>query len=422
MPLSLVCCSSSPAARPPHISAASSPPSPAHMSDVSFHPRGGKPVVDHAVIIGGGLGGLAAALHLRKVGIDAQVYEKSSTVSGGEGTLISLFPNGCKALNEASPEVLQKMRSVGILNSPSSLLFPDGKKFGEWSLSTQMEEKYGQPLISIMWKDALKILSEALPEDCKHFGYECIDVTQEDYGAVAHFKKEDETVSIKAPLVIGADGIRSAVRAACFGNIPPRDNGRTMWRAVIDMDCCSNEGLEIGSYASSFNGRTVFIVNGVQGKLYWAFSVDDDYCEGSTKIRSKTPEEAKERLLGYYEGFSLATAIIQATEPELILERRVLDLPVLSTWFQGSTVLLGDSVHAVTPSLGQGANIAFEDGMQLAKLLTSCADLRSAFEEYQAKQIPRARKVSKQSQDKEGKREDDFYDWLYNPEMSCVNV
>ncbi|MCO5548368.1 hypothetical protein L7F22_001825 [Adiantum nelumboides] len=177
------------------------------------------------------------------------------------------------------------------------------------------------------------------------------------------------------------------------------------------------KGLKTGSYASLFNGRTVFIINGVQGKLYWAFSVEDDYVEGSTKIRSKSPEEMKQRLLSYYEGFSLAISIIQVTEPELILERRVLDLPVLSTWFQGNTVLLGDAVHAVTPSLGQGANLAFEDGMQLAKLLVSSADLRSALEEYQAMQMPRARQISKQSQTRDGKTEDAFYDWLYSPKM-----
>ncbi|MCO5592303.1 hypothetical protein L7F22_046303 [Adiantum nelumboides] len=345
------------------------------------------------------------------------VYEKSSVLSGGEGTLISLFPNGCKALNEASPDVVQKMRALGILNNPASIIYPDGTKRGEWSLSTQMEEKYGQPLIAILWKNALKILGEALPEECKHFGYECFSITQEEDGAVAHLKKGNETISVKAPLVIGADGIRSTVRTALFGNIPPRDNGRTMWRAVIDMDLCSSKGLKTGSYASLFNGRTVFIINGVQGKLYWAFSVEDDYVEGSTKIRSKSPEEMKQRLLSYYEGFSLAISIIQVTEPELILERRVLDLPVLSTWFQGNTVLLGDAVHAVTPSLGQGANLAFEDGMQLAKLLVSSADLRSALEEYQAMQMPRARQISKQSQTRDGKTEDAFYDWLYSPKM-----
>lgn len=393
------------------------PSSSAVMPDTSSKGHHGKPLVDRAVIVGGGLGGLAAALQLRKIGIDAQVYEKNPTISGGEGTLISLFPNGCKALNEANPEVVQKMRSAGIINKPSNTVFPDGRKIGEWSLSTQMEERFGQPLISLLWKDALRILSEALPEDCKHTGYECFDVTQEEDGAVVHFKKQNETLSIKAPLVIGADGIRSAVRAALFGNIPPRDNGRTMWRALIDSNRCSHEALKTGALASLFDGRTIFIVNGVQGKLYWALSVEDDFCEGSTKIRSKTPEEAKERLLGYFEGSSLATSVIQATEAELILERRVLDLPVLSTWSKGSAVLLGDAVHAVTPALGQGANLAFEDGIQLANLLMSCADLRSAFDLYEQMQMPRARGVSKSSQAKGGQRTDDFYEWLYNPEM-----
>jgi len=78
-----------------------------------------KPVVDKAVIVGGGLGGLAATIQLRKVGIDAQVYERSTRLSGGEGTIISVCPNGSRALCKADPEILAKVevfkqRDIGV--------------------------------------------------------------------------------------------------------------------------------------------------------------------------------------------------------------------------------------------------------------------------------------------------------------------
>ena len=70
------------------------------------------------------------------------------------------------------------MRRAGTLNMPSNIVYPDGTKIGEWELSTQMEEKYGQPLIAILWKDALRILSETLPNSCQHTGYDCIGITE----------------------------------------------------------------------------------------------------------------------------------------------------------------------------------------------------------------------------------------------------
>lgn len=371
------------------------------------------PLVDKAVIVGGGLGGLAAAIQLRKIGVDAHVYDKYQRLSGGEGTLISVCPNGCKVLHHANPIILDKMKEAGKTDMPSCAINPQGERISEWNLSSHMEELYGQPLIAIFWQDALRILSDSLPEDCKHTGYECVNISQGEEGAIVHFRKGDETVTIEAPLVIAADGVHSTIRRVLFGGITPRDNGRTMWRAIIDGKLCSHKALTMGSFATLQNGRTVFLVNGVQGKLYWAFSVTDEVTQGEARNRSRDQKEAKERLLKYYEGWDVATDIIQATNPELILERRVIDVPVLPKWSCGHVVLLGDAAHAVTPSFGQGANLAFEDGLELAKQLVTSSDLRSAFEAYEKARIPRASIISEKSQSMGVRQTDEFYNWLY---------
>lgn len=373
-----------------------------------------KLLVDKVVIVGGGLGGLSAAIQLRNVGIDAQVYERGGRLTGGEGTLISLFPNGCKCLNQGDPNVVQKIREAGRLDAPAMMINPfTGDLLGSWELSERMEKTYGQPVVSVLWRHALGILSDALPDECKHFGHECQDVTQDDEGATVHFKKDDKTVLVKAPLVIGADGIRSVIRSKTFGDMTPRDNGRTMWRAVIDAKLCNHPALRVGTTTAAQNGRTIFVVNGVGDKLYWAYSLTDEATDGRAQVRSKTLEEAKQRLRQEFQGWDLALHILEATDPELILERRVLDLPVLTKWTFGRVAVLGDAAHAVTPALGQGANLAFEDGLELAIQLSSASDLSSALKAYEHRRIPRAQIVSAKTQATGAAHPQSFYDWLY---------
>ncbi|KAH8974210.1 hypothetical protein BDL97_01G090000 [Sphagnum fallax] len=356
-----------------------------------------KPVVDKAVIVGGGLGGLAATIQLRKVGIDAQVYERSTRLSGGEGTIISVCPNGSRALCKADPEILAKIREAGVVGMPAQVVNPkSGEQLTSLEMIEHMEETYGQPVISILWKNALNILSEALDDDCKHMGYECLDVLQDEEGATVQFKTGDDYISVKV-----------------FDPTPPRDHGRTIWRAVIDEHLCSDLGLKVGSMLAVGNGRAMFVTNGVHGKLYWAFSVTDESTDGRIKVRSKDSAESKARLRQELKGWDVALNILEATDAELILERRVLDLPVLPEWTCGRFALLGDAAHAVMPWMGQGANLAFEDGFELALQLSSASNLRCALEAYEKHQIPRAQLVSEYSQSMGAPVPQSFYDFLY---------
>ncbi|CAK9871052.1 unnamed protein product [Sphagnum jensenii] len=383
------------------------------------------PFVDRALIVGGGLGGLAAAIQLRNFGIDAQVYEQNLKLSGGQGTLITVFPNGCQALYKADPEIVTKLREAGIVDAHAWVVNPkSGEQVSSWELMERMEKTYGQPAVAVLWEDLQKILSDALPDDCKHMGYKCLDVSQDEEGAIVQFQKVDVTLWEQAPLVIGADGIHSVVRSKLFGSIPPRDNGRTIWRALIDEDLCSDLGLNVGSMTAVGNGRTMFIVNGAGGKVYWAGSLTDVSTDGRTKVRSKDPAEVKARLRQEYEGWDLALKILEVTDGELILERRVLDLPVLEEWACGRVVLLGDAAHAVTPALGQGANLAFEDGLELALQLSSASNLGSALEAYEKRRIPRVQLISERTRATGISTPPSFYDWLYTaiPSSSLEQV
>jgi salicylate hydroxylase len=158
----------------------------------------------------------------------------------------------------------------------------------------------------------------------------------------------------------------------------------------------------------------MFVINGVNGKLYWAYSLTDAASEGRAQVRSKNLEEAKARVRQEFQGMDMALQILEATDPELILERRVLDMPVLTSWTKGRIVILGDAAHAVTPALGQGANLAFEDGLELALQLSSAPTLSCALEAYEQCRIPRAQIVSARTEAKGAAHPQSFYDWLYN--------
>lgn len=83
-----------------------------------------------------------------------------------------------------------QMREVGLANAPALIVnASSGEELGSWELSQRMEKTYGQPVVAILWRDALRILSDALPDECKHFGYECVDISQVCFGIArpAHF-------------------------------------------------------------------------------------------------------------------------------------------------------------------------------------------------------------------------------------------
>eukprot|EP00850_Spirogloea_muscicola_P025422 SM003043S11861 [mRNA] locus=s3043:167:1590:+ [translate_table: standard] len=198
--------------------------------------NGGAPLVDRVAVVGGGLGGLAATLALRKRGIDAHVYERNASISGGEGTLISLFANGLWALQDAYPDLIPQLKAAGNVDPECLTVSPDDKIVAGWGAGTTMSTTYGLPMLAIRWRAVLDALAAALPPACIHTGHELLRITQDDAKVVATFKTAEGEVVIETPLLLGADGIRSAVRASVLGTMPPRDNGRTIWRAIIDFD------------------------------------------------------------------------------------------------------------------------------------------------------------------------------------------
>ncbi|GJP64368.1 hypothetical protein CLOP_g21371 [Closterium sp. NIES-67] len=393
----------------------------------------GGPAVSEAVVVGGGLAGLALAIGLRSIGIDAQVYEARSEVGGGEGTIISLFPNGLRALNRIDPAIVPQaceLIPLGVSDPTSLLLSPSGDVIAPWGYSATMTARYGLPMLSIRWRDVLDVLLGMLPNDAVHTGHRLEEITQKEAagegsngegndseGTVeCYFRTvscgNEHLVRVETPLLLGADGIHSQVRKHLLGReegrngsnevawegVGPRDNGRTIWRAIIDSTLASHPLLKPRHiFALVGPGRTATISDAAAGRLYWAFTLVDSADPTVSSSRSSGGEEAREKILRAFEGWDAVTHLAQVTPPELILERRVLDLPPLPFWVKGRAALLGDAAHAVTPALGQGANLAFEDAAQLVECLRAHSGLSDALLAFQSIRMPRVQAVASQN-------------------------
>ncbi|CAI5524211.1 unnamed protein product [Closterium sp. Naga37s-1] len=279
-----------------------------------------------------------------------------------------------------------------------------------------------------------------LPNDAVHTGHRLVEFTQgeEEEGSSAVkcvFKKvsggEERFLEVETPLLLGADGIHSEARkhllsGAAGEGVSARDNGRTIGRAIIDSSLCLHPvRAPLPASCTCPSARTLYVpllphpvntILGVNrtataadcgaGKLFWACTLIDSADPTVSSVRSKGGEEVREKILRAFEGWDVVQQVVKATPPDLILERRVLDLPPLPFWVKGRTALLGgtvvlggmpllggmallegtvllggtapleDAAHAVTPGLGQGANLAFEDAAQLVECLRGKTHVR----------------------------------------------
>ena len=372
-----------------------------------------------AAIVGGGLGGLAACNALRKIGIDAQIYERAKQLSPQAGTGLTLWPNGLAALTAIDKGVLPLIVDGGTSTDSIEVTSADGqtKLPNPTGDPRRFPQTYGNPMINVRWSRLQRALAARLPEDCIHL--DCSLSTLEasgDGGVLAHFDREaSPPLSVEADLVIGADGINSALRKQLVDDGPPRDAGRTIWRSIIPFDDDLHDVLSPGGCSMSAGaGKVGFLTDIGQGELYWsAFATDEAVAEGALQ-RDDFPDVKSYLLAQFSEVYKLRPCL-ERTPTEAILERRVADRAPLVDgdgkasipWARGDAdglpvTLLGDAFHAMIPSLGQGANSSFEGAYRLAAALQgveTAEGIAAALREYEVAQMERVHWIVERSRE-----------------------
>jgi salicylate hydroxylase len=355
-------------------------------------------------VVGAGLGGLAAAIALRRQGFEVQIYEQAPELAEF-GAGITISPNSVKVFRAL--DLGDKLHRIGTQ--------PNGLTWRDWGSDAihnvlpylDFETRYGATFYVVHRSDLHRLLSEALPQEIIHLGKRCTGVSSQNGTVGLTFA---DGTSAEADLVVGCDGIRSAVRASVFGGDGPRYAGTMCWRALAPTDALPKDFHN--QHINQWAGDEGFIISYYirQGKFINFVCVRPQ--PGWTEQSWSVPSSVEEMLAAFPRaGESLRRMLSEATSCSKWGQFSGEHAP---RWTKGRIALLGDSAHAMLATFGQGANMAFEDAYVLSRWLHAKADdPEAALASYEVVRKPRATKVQQLSRTELGfKKQQSSWDRL----------
>jgi salicylate hydroxylase len=339
------------------------------------------PRAPRIAIVGGGIGGLSAALALEQRGAEVIVYEQSP-VHSEIGAGLNLTPNAVKAFRALGIE--DKIEDIG---SGSEFLIIRSWKSGRLISRVRrgdFRKKFGAPNLTVHRADLLEVLRGALKTTEIRLGTRCVAVETENGSAAARFA---DGSAIEADIVVGADGIHSVVRNSLFGADAPRFTGCICWRGMAPADAVPHDiNTGDGTMWMGPHGHVVhYRVH--RGKLVNIVAhLDSD----AWTEESWTRECDVTEVMAAYAGWHPALTELYPCSARWY-KWALYDRDPLQRWSKGRATLLGDSAHAMLPYLGQGAAMAIEDGCVLAAMIARHpGDLDVALAIYERLRSPRA--------------------------------
>jgi salicylate hydroxylase len=336
-------------------------------------------------IVGGGIGGLTAAVAMHQRDIEAEVYEQSAQI-GEIGAGVTLSPNAIKAFRALGLE--QPISAAGF-ESDHQLVraWDSGNIISRVFRKGVYQKQFDAPYLSIHRADLVDVLRGQLPDQVFHLGARCTGVETSGAGARARFADNSE---IEADIIVGADGIHSAVRRSLFGEEAPRFTGSVCWRGLVPFDAFPPGliGTDLTLYMGPRSHVIHFMVRG--GKLVnFVAHVETD----AWTQESWTQECDRSEVMTTFEGWH-APLLQLLGSSERYYKWALYDRDPLDRWTKGRATLLGDAAHAMLPHIGQGACMAIEDGYALAAMIAQMPDdLGAALQHYERLRLPRTRRA-----------------------------
>ncbi|AGH42925.1 FAD-dependent monooxygenase [Paraglaciecola psychrophila] len=338
------------------------------------------------VIAGAGIGGLCAALALAKHGFDVAIYEQSSHL-GEVGAGLQLSPNAIHVLQALG--IADKVKAKAF--RPKSAVmrhYQTGKTYFTVPLADTATQKYGADYLHVHRADLHRTLLDACQsmEVSIHLG-QAVESYQHDFQNLTIHLANGE--SLKAGVLIGADGIKSKVQACMLGQTSAEFTGQVAWRGVVEVKKLPYELIKPnanlwvgpGKHFVSYYLRGGDLVNfvAVQERTDWQ------------KESWNEPGDINELRQTFDGWHPEVTKLLAATESCFLWA--LFDRQPLNQWTDSNVALLGDACHPMLPFLAQGAAMAIEDSYALAHCLASDTDTHTALQTYQNIRLPRSRDI-----------------------------
>jgi 2-polyprenyl-6-methoxyphenol hydroxylase-like FAD-dependent oxidoreductase len=341
-----------------------------------------------AIVAGAGIGGLSSAIALRRAGFEVVVLERSPGL-GVVGAGLLLAANAQKALGRLG--LAQQVASLGTPASAFEIRSWRGRAL-TGNPAGELEKKVGTPSVAVHRADLQGLLIREAGEGTLRLGAEVEDFRQDEGGVTVSLSGGGEE---RADLLVGADGLRSRVRASLLGPSRPRYAGYTAWRAVVEPE---EELLPWGTGFESWGRGARFGCAHIGGgRIYWFATANAP--EGKRDGSPGSPGGPKATLLRRFGTWhSPIGHLIEATDEDAILRTDIYDRePLGERWGRGKVTLLGDAAHPMTPDLGQGAAQAAEDAVVLARCLQESGPTADALRRYERLRSARAAMVVRRS-------------------------
>jgi len=313
-------------------------------------------------IIGAGIGGLTLGNILQQQNRDFTVYESAPEIKPvGSGIMMAI--NAMQVFDKLG--LKEKIEKAGNKIHGISITDENLKLISKTNV-LELEKKYKSCNVAIHRADLQRILAENIGFENINLNHSLKTITKEEH-YILSFENGNQ---IESEIVFGADGIKSKVRDQLIETGKMRDAGQLCWRGMVDLDL--PEAFHHEAFEAWGKGKRFGFVKMSQKKWYWY------------AVINKGKYDHYLSLAENFHGFHpLMTEILEATAQENIILNTINDLSPISKWSSENLCLIGDSVHATTPNMGQGACQAIEDAYIIGELMKNTSNFNQIFDEFQ---------------------------------------
>jgi salicylate hydroxylase len=356
-------------------------------------------------VIGAGIGGLAAATALARIGVAVDVFEQAPQFQR-VGTAINLTPNAVKVVDGLGLGEPVRQTSYRPTHRVSRT-WDTGAETSRLEMSRAAEGRYGAPQLTMHRADLLAALEAALPPGTLHLGKRLVGLVQDEDDVTLQFA--DGTMA-RAAAVIGADGIHSTVRELVFGKEAARFAGMVGYRSILPARRLT--GYDAASFIKWWGPTQqsmliTFLINRGEDLYFFATRAEANWRHESWSSAG----DVHELRAAYQDFHPEAREVLEQCDE--VLMTALYERDPLPHWTRHRVTLLGDACHPMMPFMAQGAAMGLEDAAILARCLESQSDVLAALDRYQRARLARASTMQLVSRENEFLRTGVDADWVY---------